>query len=132
MSIQVGWSNSAQSVITYKFQNQWTWVDFEEALETGFGLVESVSHPVDVIFDMTTCKQIPDGGMLYWRKMLRVSPPNQQIVTFVTKTPVIHTTVKLFCDVNKSCKHRIALYSSMDSAVSMILQMQNARRALSA
>ncbi len=117
MGIHVSCFNEDETTVSYEFRGKWSWEQFEQALEMGFGLIESVQHPVDVVFDMSKCKKIPDGAMIYWRKMMRVIPENHQHLIFVSSSYTIQNTVKMFREINRRFQGQIILLDTMPSDI---------------
>lgn len=113
MSIQVTWTNPTQSVLRYQFPRQWDWNDFEHALEVGFNQIESVSHSVTAVFDLTQAQNVPDGAMIYWRKMMRVLPANQKELVFITTSFSVQTAIQLFLDINKRYRDFVRIVESL-------------------
>jgi len=130
MSITVTWLDVEQTIVNYRFVNDWTWNEFETALETGFGLTESVPHAVTAIMDFSNSTNIPNGAMIYWRKMMRVLPQNQQNLIFIANDRSAQTTIKLFMDINKRYLDMIKLADSHRQAESLLAMSNTADKVI--
>ena len=51
MSVQSKWYDEAQTIIRYTFEDQWTWDDYNAALNHCRALLDTVNYPVDLIYD---------------------------------------------------------------------------------
>ena len=130
MSIQVKWANADQSIIYYQFPKSWNWHDFEESLEVGFGMTESVGHSVNAIFDLSKTKHLPDGAMLYWRKMLRVLPDNQRQLLFLSPSRSIQTAIELFLNINKRYADIVKIADTPQHAQSLLEAIESNRQTI--
>lgn len=119
MKIEVKWANADQSILYYQFSKFWDWQDFEEALEVGFGMTESVSHSVNVVFNLSKTRKLPDGAMLYWRKMLRVLPENQKFLVFLAPSSLVRATLELFLSINSSYADMVKIADTAQHAQSL-------------
>ncbi|MEO1289907.1 MAG: hypothetical protein AAFV93_19295 [Chloroflexota bacterium] len=53
MPINVTWDNDDHKIVRHVYPQQWDLNDFHRAIEDNASLIESVTHRVDVIADLT-------------------------------------------------------------------------------
>jgi len=116
----VDWSNDEKSQITYSFDQNWTWSDFEIAVENGFSLIEGVDHQVHVIFDLSNTTDVPNGIMIYWRKMLKALPKNHGVLVIIAQQQKVRIAVELFLNINQRFANRVFLTESEQQAQALI------------
>ena len=61
--IEVDWADSEQSILCYRFQRGWTWIDIFAALRQGSEMVASSDQRVDVIMDLSQANTVPNGAI---------------------------------------------------------------------
>ena len=83
MSISVDWDDSQQATIRYNIKGEWTWLEFEAALQQSIILTYSVVHTVHEIFDLSYSQPFPDNSLLFWQNAMRVLPENRGFMVFV-------------------------------------------------
>jgi hypothetical protein len=83
MSISVDWDDSQQMTIRYNIRGEWTWLEFEGALQQSIIMTYTQDHAVHEIFDLSYSQPFPDDGLLFWRNVIRVMPENRGYLVFV-------------------------------------------------
>jgi hypothetical protein len=63
MGINAIWDNTEKTIIRYDYEGTWTWDDLHKALEESHTMMRTVSHPVDVIIDVSSSRLIPSGAL---------------------------------------------------------------------
>lgn len=71
MGIQVKWDNKQKNILVCTFEENWTWREYDAAMELGREMIDSVSHPVDVIFDVQRTLFAPSGALRNLGKSFR-------------------------------------------------------------
>lgn len=68
MGVQSSWYDTEQTVIVYTFQGQWTWEDYNNALTHTRTLLDTVTYPVDLIYDFSQAP-IPPKNLVtrFWQ-----------------------------------------------------------------
>lgn len=83
MSIQVTWHNDYQTAISVVYQRPWDWDQFDAAGAQVFTLLDSVQHPVDLVFDVRQAGVPPHGAFERFRNALQGDHANTRQVIFV-------------------------------------------------
>lgn len=60
--IIVSWDNKEKTIVRWKFQPDWAWADVYHAIESETELINSVSHNVDAITDMSQMTRTPTSS----------------------------------------------------------------------
>lgn len=61
VSIKIDWDNDNHSVVRLIMEGHWSWQEFYCANDQAWTLMDSVSHPVNLIFDLQQGDWIPRG-----------------------------------------------------------------------
>ena len=61
MPITVTWGNAEQTYTCFKYVGNWTWAEYFESINQGYGLTKDVPYTVNIMLDLTEAKLIPDG-----------------------------------------------------------------------
>lgn len=69
MGVSIYWENSQQTAIVMKFAAPWSWDEYEVVGTELEAMVNSVSHTVDILINITEGGAIPDDGMFRMREL---------------------------------------------------------------
>jgi hypothetical protein len=83
MPISVQWDNDDKIAVVINYQRPWTWTEFNAAVEQMTVLFNSVSHKVDVIFDIRNGGFPPPDAMKRFKQAAEISHPNGGLLVFV-------------------------------------------------
>jgi hypothetical protein len=88
MTIRVNWHNDSKTIIQFAQGAVWTWEEFDEAVDRTVALMNTVSHRVDVIVDMTANPMPPDMHALgRIQRAQHMQPRNFGQVIVVSQDP---------------------------------------------
>lgn len=122
MSISVTWDNQAKTIIRYDFAGKWNWYGYEMAVGEAFGMMESVSHPVDFIFNMQNSQPLPEGATFYLKRTLELSPSGQSVIVIAHADKSAQATVSLFRRIYKKMEKRLLIAPSVDKARTVLTE----------
>jgi hypothetical protein len=77
MPVTIRWSNSARTVLRFIFEEPYTWIEFEEAIEIARAHHRQLSHKVVWLFDFSQVISLPAGAIGMGRRIVRDSIPNR-------------------------------------------------------
>ncbi len=83
MPVIVQWDNEDQTAVLINYQRPWTWSEFNVAIEQMLVLFNSVSHKVDVIFDIRNGGFPPPDAMKRFKEVAEISHPNGGQLVFI-------------------------------------------------
>lgn len=63
MKVNVDWDNDEQSIVRYTFDSDWNWQDLYAAMDNAGKMIETVSHRVDVLMDLSNANIIPKNAI---------------------------------------------------------------------
>ncbi len=96
MSISIDWDDDTQqTAIHYNIRGEWTWLEFEAALQQSIIMTYTVEHAVHEIFDLSYSQPFPDDSLLFWRNVMRVMPENRGYMVFVGGGPNVSTLLSV-------------------------------------
>ena len=124
MDIIVNWDDKNQRVIRYQLNGDWDWADFDYAILEALQFSEHISHHIDVIFDLSESNNIPDGIVLYFKKLLRTVPANRRHFVVVGTNPQLSVIVTMFNRIFKSASGRISHADTLARARSYVAYLQ--------
>jgi hypothetical protein len=84
MGITVIWDNEDKTAICIVYRQPWTWQDFDAAVKQMLTLLDSMSHKVDIIFDIREGGTPPAGAMLRFKRVATINHPNGGKLIFVS------------------------------------------------
>jgi hypothetical protein len=62
MAIQLDWDDDSNRIICILVEGRWTWDDLEAALRRTIAMMDSVSHKVHFIIDVSRSQMLPGGA----------------------------------------------------------------------
>jgi hypothetical protein len=68
VNIDIIWDNPEQTILRYVFKPRWTWADLHNAMKEASVQMETVSHKVNIIMDLSQASLIPGGAIAQAQK----------------------------------------------------------------
>jgi hypothetical protein len=96
MGITIGWHNDDKNIILLTYTRPWDWTDFEAAAKEMIELLDSVNHPVDMIFDIRKAGAPPQGALKRFREVAETNHPNGRWLVFVGGGSIVMRFLDLF------------------------------------
>jgi hypothetical protein len=88
MSIIVEWDNEQQTILCLRYEARWNWDDFNLAAKQMTLMLDAVSHPVDLVFDVRSGAFPPPGAMSRFRSIMDNPHPGVRHLVFVAPSLV--------------------------------------------
>lgn len=120
MSISVDWGNAQQTVIHYDIKGEWTWLEFEAALQQSIIMTFTVTHAVHEIFDLSYSQPFPDDSLLFWRNAVRVMPENRGYLVFVGGGPNVSSLLSVLQRNNPAFADKLHSVDSLQQAYKLL------------
>jgi hypothetical protein len=77
MSLLVAWDNEAQTILRIDVAGQWTWKEYDGAIDQAYTMIQEVDHSVDLIINLTDTVVFPQvQSMRHFQRMLTQRPGN--------------------------------------------------------
>lgn len=83
MGIQVTWDNPEQNTLLIQYHRPWDWPQFNAAVAEMKTLLDSVSHTVDIIFDIRDAGFPPQGAVQRFKEASEINHPNTGLLIYV-------------------------------------------------
>lgn len=120
-NIRVFWENSYEkNVIRYDFGPVWSWTEFIAASHVAFQMIESVSHEVNVIFNMAETENLPVDAPRYFREIVDFGPINMGIIVLAEATPFTQHLIRQMIRMYPELKGRFHIEKDLPSALMML------------
>lgn len=120
MPISINWDNPQKTIIRNEFEGSWTWNEFVEAMDQVGKLMQTVSHPVDILGNMRPGNMPKTGNaiavgrsaMLHW-------PANFQRLVLVTN-PLLEVLGNTFKKMDSVLGPKMILVRSLEAAYEVL------------
>jgi hypothetical protein len=77
MSITVSWDNEQKTAIRLDFSGQWSWEEYDDAVDMAYFMVADIGHKVDVITNLARDASVPTDELLgHFQRAFRQMPSN--------------------------------------------------------
>jgi hypothetical protein len=83
MSIHIEWHDEGQTILIQTYKGDWTINDYIDVVNRTFNLIDPLSHPVDVIADMTCSGRNPVHFISAGPYIRNKISPNQHMIVVV-------------------------------------------------
>ena len=98
MTINIRWQNEKKTVLLQSYEDLWTLSEYKYATETVYGMLEEVSHPVDLIIDLTQSTTLTADLLTYAERGAKLKNANvhnnQRRVMIVGASLLLQTIMK--------------------------------------
>ena len=96
MKVNVQWDNEEHKIVRYIFEQGWAWPDLHQALDEAGKLINTVSHQVDVIMDISSANLVPKGALSQINRAYNnPKPPNIGITVIVAPNSFMSAMVNM-------------------------------------
>lgn len=117
MAITVSWLDDTQTMLRYDVSGAWTWQDLAEALNQGNDLMDSVSHRVEVIVDMSGSAGMPANMIELGRRMTGIRrPENMGVVVVIQGGALLEALVGTMRRIYKGLDQSILYADTLEAA----------------
>ena len=90
MPITIQWDDPEQTAVIITYTRPWTWKDFDAAMEQMLTLFDSVTHKVDVIFDVRNAGFPPPDAISHFKRAAEIQHPNGGLLIYVAPKVLVH------------------------------------------
>lgn len=120
MGIRVYWGDERQTLVCYEFNGAWSWDDLHFAVRQAAVLQRTVTHRVDVIFDMRESGRIPANPMGNFRVVAEGQPPNVALGVFIPLKRFLVALLEALAKFSPAMQQYYRIAETWDDAVKMI------------
>jgi hypothetical protein len=94
-AITVGFYKEFEDVLYFAMPERWSWQDFWEAKQRTDRVLDTLTHPVAVLFLTHDHVHLPEGAISEARMMLTSKHPLTDTAVVVSQNALIHNTVRM-------------------------------------
>jgi hypothetical protein len=120
MGINVQWDNDDHTLVRWDFVGEWNWDDFLAAQKASNDFINSVTHTVDIIVDVSKSQHLPPGAIGRFRTYRRDDPENTGRAVVVGASIYIRTMVDIFRGMFPNTGGNFTFANSLDEARSAL------------
>ena len=110
----VEWYNTEQTVLHWIFPKTWTEDEYEKAFEKAINMVQTITHDITVIADLSNSQTIPLRSVFYFEKAAKILPDNVKSITIVGANRYISFMIKTFCRLYRNLGAKITLVETLE------------------
>jgi len=66
--ITIEWFDDKKKLFVYRFENDWQWPDYQQAIDEASEMMAEVEHDINILMDVTRVKTLPPGAISHIRK----------------------------------------------------------------
>ena len=109
MPITVEWDDERQKVIRYAFKGNWTWTEFNAAIQRGVELIQGIPYHVNMIIDLTEGNLVPENLLSRLMRSMETPPAEYDLAVIVTNSWFIENVLTIVRRINPrlAAKHPI-------------------------
>jgi len=96
MGIHVQWDNPEQTIIRFRYDGAWNLSDLFDALQEARELMDTVTHRVDGIVDLSESKLMPNGALSLGRNVTMRKHPRQGKTVIVGASGFVRTLYDVY------------------------------------
>lgn len=96
MKVNIAWDNEEQTIVRYTFEPGWDWLDLYTAMDNAGELIQTVSHGVDVLMDLSQANLIPKNAISQIKRGYdNPKSPNIGLTVVVTPNSFMNAMVSM-------------------------------------
>ena|SRR5688572_29295682 len=120
MPIEVVWDNAEQTVLRFDYSTPWTWEDLRHAVQTASDMSRDMQRVVSVINDVSHASALPDGALVTFRGIARVTPDNTGLIVVAGGGMLVDAMISMFRRLSGSQAANWRTAKSLDEARAMV------------
>lgn len=124
MSLTVDWGNTQQTIIQYNIKGQWTWLEFESALQQSIIMTLETHDTVSEIYDLTYSQPMPEDSLHFWRNAIRVMPDNRGHLVFIAGGQIISSLLTILERIDPGYADRLHNVDSLNQAYKLLQYLE--------
>jgi hypothetical protein len=120
MPIEVQWDNAEQTILRFDYTTPWTWEDLRAAVQEASGMSRDIGYTVCVINDVTRASALPDGALVTFRGISRLTPDNTGLIVIAGGGMLVDAMITMFRRLSGAQAANWRTAKSLDEARAMI------------
>lgn len=98
MEISVQWDNEEKTILRVYYPERWIWPDLYDAVDRTQAMLNSVSHPVKILVDMSKSMFLPTGSTSHVSNMLTAPHANATVMVVVGASGYLKSFLEVFSE----------------------------------
>jgi hypothetical protein len=127
MGINLSWYDDNKTIIVWKFQGEWNWLDYHAAINRAVMMLRGVDHTVDSIMDLRDNRSLPPNAIVQGKRWFVVAPDNFGITVVTGANMLIQGIATTIGSVYKRFNTKILVARTFDEAIELIVERQRQR-----
>ncbi|MFW5691924.1 MAG: hypothetical protein ACOCX3_01085 [Chloroflexota bacterium] len=119
MSVELKYTEAIPHIMTLTFKGSWTIGELDSAM-TRVLRAKSVSRVTHLVFNMEQTRFMPNGMLVYLRRILRVMPDQNCEIVIAGDDPSVLEFVELFRTVFESQSVRVSWFNALQTAITYV------------
>lgn len=120
MGVTVAWQNDAQNVLTWIFEDTWTWDDVFEAQDRVNVMLNSIAHTVDFITVFNDDAPLPRNAFTNYKVLYDRRHPNRGKLVMVGNTIYLQAMTASFSRLYDATDGNFAFAYSVEEACKLL------------
>lgn len=129
MPTQVIWDNPEKTIIRHVYIGNATITDYMAVAQLNAAMLNTVSHPVDVIITLTNVNPNSDGFLRGAHYANKIIPKNQRLVVIVNADVHMQGLVKMVAKFTPDLSKHTHFVDTLDEAYHLITKHHDKARA---
>lgn len=120
MTIEVGWYDSKEDILHYKFGEIWGWHEYEPIIRQGRALMQTKPHYVGVINDLRAMRVNPSMLISKAHHYIDSRPENTGIAIFVSSSMFFNKIYDMLIQIYPAYVAQYQLETDFDHALNRV------------
>jgi hypothetical protein len=99
MPVHAYWDDTEKTILVVSFEGRWTWDEYEQMRGTALAMMDSVDHPIDIVYDGPTRILAPPDFVTRIRQQYLTPHRNLRLRIFVGTDEYFQLLWNTFTDV---------------------------------
>ncbi|NWF68816.1 MAG: hypothetical protein HXY40_07010 [Chloroflexi bacterium] len=121
--VRVTWDNSDRTALRYDFNERWSWKDLYAMKAIADAMIESVQHPVGVLFVLPFNAALPDNAISNVRSVIKNMHPRVYTSILISNSVYVKTIYNVLKQVYKPLTKSFLHADTLERGRSLLTEM---------
>lgn len=127
MGVLVEWDEWNSQLLHIVLDEEWTWLDYWNALYTGAEWMQNIASTVHVMVELTERATQPGaGGYIYWKQTLQRAPANIGCMVIITPNALQRGFIGAAADTDPFLRGRLFVAANHCEAQELVCEHMQA------
>lgn len=123
MTISIRWYNPEKTIILWERHDQTTWDDLHLKYNDVYTMLDSVNHPVDIIF-YSRVSSVPSNALPYLTRLLEREHPNERMRVIVNASSHLMRLLDILMIRRADKTDKVYFVKTLEEAVALIRKVR--------